>query len=81
MDEAVPGRHDLGPRREFFQTSGVDQDDVRLKCSARVRGTRQTSAPVFASSAVRNDSRSLSCRTIDAAVVRRPATTPVPKSR
>ena len=53
----------ISVRTEFLQTSGVDQDDVRLKVLFSVRGTRQTSAPVFASSAVRNDSRSLSCRT------------------
>jgi hypothetical protein len=53
----------ISVRPEFFHTSGVDHDDVRLNVLFSVRGTLQTSAPVLASRAVKNDSRSLSWRT------------------
>ena len=42
----------ISVRREFFQMNGVDQADVRCQ-PLSLRATRQTSAPVFASSAVR----------------------------
>jgi hypothetical protein len=42
----------ISVRREFFQTNGVDQADVRCQPLSG-RGHRQTSAPSFESSAVR----------------------------